>query len=160
MGINNVYFDSMVGQVCPLGLPPGKANAADTEAAFLDLHLSISSGVLSAGIGGGRDGFGFGFVSFPFLDGGVPRSASCGVCVSQLSRFAGASGYVADFGTRGGLLTQRLLERGSRCRRLRRAFSGFYRRYCGLASGFQIGLGSLLRRGLSGLVSVVARCGG
>ena len=83
------------------------------------------------------------------MGGGVPRSASCGVCVSRLIRFAGASGCVADFNARGGLLTRRLLGQGCRCRRLRRAFSKFYRRCCGLVSGFQVGLESLLRRGLS-----------
>ena len=83
------------------------------------------------------------------MDGGVPRSASCGVCVSRLVRFAGASGCVAGFNTRNKLLTQRLLKQGYLCRGLRRAFSEFCGRYCGLVSGFQVGLGSLLRRGLS-----------
>ena len=41
--------------------------------------------------------FGFEVVSFPFLDGGVSRSASCGVCVSRLICFAGVSGCDADF---------------------------------------------------------------
>ena len=66
--------------------------------------------------------FGFEVVSFPFLDGGVPGSASCKVCVSRLICFAGASGCVADFGARSGLLTQRLLEQGCRCRGLHWTF--------------------------------------
>ena len=37
-------------------------------------------------------------------------------------------------------------ELGCRCRRLRRAFSGFCRRHC----GFGVGLGALLHQGLSG----------
>ena len=45
---------------------------------------------------------------FPFLDGDVPRSASCGVCVSRLVRYAGSSGCVACFGTRNELLAQKL----------------------------------------------------
>ena len=39
LGINNVCFDGVVGQVCPSGLRLGGANASDAEAAFLDLHL-------------------------------------------------------------------------------------------------------------------------
>ena len=93
--------------------------------------------------------FGFGVVGFPFLDGDIPRSASCGVYISRLVRFAGASGCVAAFGACGGLLTRRLLGRGCRCRWLRKTFSKFYRRYCGLVSKFQVGLESLLRQGLS-----------
>ena len=82
---------------------------------------------------------------FPFLGGGVPRSASCGVCVSRFVRFAGASGCVAGFNTRGGLLARRLLGQGYWCRRLRRAISGF----CGLVSEFRVGLESLLCHGFS-----------
>ena len=149
LNINNVCFENVVGRVCPSGLQLGRAGASDTEAAFLDLHLSISNGIVSAKIYDKRDDFDFGVVDFPFLDGGVPRSASYGVYVSQLIRFAGASGCVAGFSARGGLLTRRLLGQGCRCHRLRRAFSKFYRRCFGLVSGFQVGLESLLRRGLS-----------
>ena len=45
-------------------------------------NLSISNGVVSAEICDKRDDFIFEIVNFPFLDGDVPRSASCGVCVS------------------------------------------------------------------------------
>ena len=41
LNINNVYFDNMVIQIYHLELQPNKANTSDTEAAFLDLHLSI-----------------------------------------------------------------------------------------------------------------------
>ena len=150
LGVGGVCFDSMVGQICPSGLRLGGASASGAGAAFLDLRLSVSGGVVSAKICDRRGGFDFEVVNFPFLDGDVPRSASCGVCVSRLVRFARASGCVAGFGARGGLLARRLLKQGCRCRRLREAFSGFYGRYYDLISGFQVGLGSLLRRGLSG----------
>ena len=41
LNINNFYFDNMVSQIYPLELKLNKANASDTEATFLDLHLSI-----------------------------------------------------------------------------------------------------------------------
>ena len=41
LNINNFYFDYMVSQIYPLELKLNKANASDTEATFLDLHLSI-----------------------------------------------------------------------------------------------------------------------
>ena len=123
LDIGNVCFDGMVGQMCPSGLRLGRAGASGAEAAFLDLRLSVSGGVVSAKVCDRRGDFDFGVVNFPFLDGGVPRSASCGVCVSRLVRFAGASGCVVGFGARGGLLTRKLLEQGCRCHRLRKAFS-------------------------------------
>ena len=43
LNINNVYFDNMVSQIYPSELHLNKTNNSDTEAAFLDLHLSISN---------------------------------------------------------------------------------------------------------------------
>ena len=62
---------------------------SDTEASFLDLHLSISDGFVQSKIYDKRDDFDFHIVNFPFLDGDVPRSTSYGVYSSQVIRFAG-----------------------------------------------------------------------
>ena len=74
--IINVYFDNMVSQIYPLELQLNKNNASDTEAAFLDLHLSISNDIVSTKIYDKRDDFDFEIVNYPFLDGDVPRSTS------------------------------------------------------------------------------------
>ena len=111
LNINNVYLDNMVSQIYPSEL---KLNASETEAAFLDLHLSISYDIVSTKIYDKRDDFDFEIVNFPFLDGDVPGSTSYGVYISQLIHFARASSYVADFNTRNKLLTQKLLEQGYR----------------------------------------------
>ena len=123
-------------------------DASDTEAAFLDLHLSISNDIVSTKIYDKRDDFDFEIVNFPFLDGDVPHSTSYGVYISHLIRFARASSYVADFNTRNKLLTQKLLKQGYQYHKLRKTFSKFYRRYYDLISKFQFGLKSLLRQGL------------
>ena len=65
--INNVYFDNMVSQVYPSELQLNKANTSDTEAAFLDLHLSISNDTVSTKIYDKRDGFDFENCQFPIL---------------------------------------------------------------------------------------------
>ena len=111
LNINNVYFDNMVSQIYPLELQLNKANASDTEAAFFDLHLSISNDIVSTKIYDKRDDFDFEIVNFPFLDGDVPRSTSYGVYISQLIRFARASSYVADFNTRKKLLLRNFLNK-------------------------------------------------
>ena len=78
----------MVNQIDPPELQFNKANTSDTEAPFLDLHLSISNGFVSSQIYGKRDDFDFDIVNFPFLDGDVPRRPFNGVYTSQLIRFA------------------------------------------------------------------------
>ena len=79
LNINNVYFDNMVGQIYISELKLNKSNTSDKEAAFLDLHLSISNDIVSTKIYDKRDDFYFYIVNFPFLDGDVPRSTSNGV---------------------------------------------------------------------------------
>ena len=95
----------MVNQIHPSELQLNKANTSDTEAPFLDLHLSISNGFVSSKIYDKRDDFDFDIVNFPFLDGDVPRRPSYGVYISQLIRFARVCSYVDDFNTRNKCLT-------------------------------------------------------
>ena len=146
LNINNVKFDNMVSQIYPSEL---QLNKVDTEAAFLDLHLSISNDIVSTKIYDKRDDFDFEIVNLPFLDGDVLRSTSYGVYISQLIRFARTSSYVAEINTRNKLLTQKLLKQGYWYHKLLKPFSKFYRRYYDLISKFQVGLKSLLCQGLS-----------
>ena len=117
-----VYFDNMVGQIYPSELQLNKANTSDTDAIFLDLHLSISILMI---LFLKRDDFNFEIFNFPFLDGRVPRSATYGVCISQLIRFARASSYVTDFNTRNKLLTQKLLNMAIRIINFAKHFLNF-----------------------------------
>ena len=64
--IHNVYFDNMVSQIYPSEFQLYKVNTSDTEAAFLDLHLSISNDTVSTKIYDKRDDFDFEIVNFPF----------------------------------------------------------------------------------------------
>ena len=142
----------MVSQIYPPELTLNKANTSDTEAAFLNLHSSISNDFVSTKIYDKRDDFvsipdlctltyfDFEIVNFLFLDGDVLHSTSYGVCMSQLIRFARVSNHVADFNTGYKLLTQKLLKQDYWYHKLRKTFSKFYRRYYDLISKFQIGL--------------------
>ena len=66
LNINNVYFDNMFSQIYPSELQLNKANTSDTEAAILNLHLSISNDIDSTIIYDKRDDFDFEIVNFPF----------------------------------------------------------------------------------------------
>ena len=44
LNIDNNFFDSMVNHIYPSELQLNKTNMSDTEASFLNLHLSISNG--------------------------------------------------------------------------------------------------------------------
>ena len=117
----------MVNQIYPSELQLNKAYTSDTEAPFLDLHLSISNGFVSSKFYDKRGDFNFDTVNFPFLDGDVQRHPSYGVYISQLIRFARVSSHVDDFNTRNKCLTPKLLKQGYRYHKLRKDFSKFYR---------------------------------
>ena len=132
----------MVSRIYPPELQLNKAYTADTEAPFLDLHLSIPKRFISSKIYDKRDDFDFDMiVNFPFLDGDVPRSTSYGVYISQLIRFARVSSHVADFNSYNKSLIVKLLQQGYRPRyhELRKTFSKCYRRHYELVSKFNVG---------------------
>ena len=64
----------MISQIYPSELQLNQANTSDTEAPFLDLHLSISNDIVSTKIYDKRDDFDFELVIFPFLNSDVPLS--------------------------------------------------------------------------------------
>ena len=45
--IDNRYFEGMVNQIYPHELRWNKTNASDTEAPFLNLHISVYNGFVS-----------------------------------------------------------------------------------------------------------------
>ena len=147
LNIDNNFFDSMVNRIYPSELQLNKANVSDTEASFLDLHLSISDGFAKAKIYDKRDDFDI--VNFPFLDGDVLCSTSYGVYISQLIRFARVSSHVDKFSTHNKVLTATLLRQGYRYHKIRTALSKFYRRLFDIVSKYNVGLKTLLLRGLS-----------
>ena len=147
LNIDNDFFDSMVNRIYPSELQLNKANVSDTEASFLELHLSISDGFVKTKIYDKRDDFDI--VNFPFLYGDVPRSTSYGVYISQLIQFARVSSHVDDFNTRNKVLTAKLLRQGYKYHKLRKAFSKFYRRHLDIVSKYNVGLKTLLLQGLS-----------
>ena len=149
MNIDNPYFEGIVNQIYPTELQLNKANISDTEAPFLDLHLSVENGFVSSKIYNKRDDFDFHIVNFQFLDGYVPRRASYGVYISQLIRFARFCNHVTDFDDRNKCLTAKLLQQGYRYHKLRKTFSKFYRRQYELISKYNVGLKTLLNEGLS-----------
>ena len=113
----------MVRRIYPAELQLNKANASDTEAAFL--NLSIHNDIVSTIIYDKRDDFNFDIVNFPLLDGDVRQRPSYGVYISQLISLARASSHVTDFNKRNTFLTAKLLKQGYRYHKLRKAFSNF-----------------------------------
>ena len=81
LNIDNIHFEQMVHRIYPKELQLNKANASDTEAAFLDVNLSIHNDTVSKKVYDKWDDFDIDIVNFPFLDDDVPRRPSYGVYI-------------------------------------------------------------------------------
>ena len=71
------------------------------------------------------------------------------VATYRYIRFARVSSHVDDFNTRNKVLTAKLPRHRYRYHKLRKAFSKFYRRHFDIVSKYNVGLKTLLLRGLS-----------
>ena len=88
-----------------------------------------------------------------YLDGDVPPSPSYSVYyISKLICFARVCSYVDDFNNRNLFLTAKLLKKGYRYHKIRKAFSKFYHRHSELIVKYKIGLKTLLHHGISELI--------
>ena len=83
MNIDNPFFERMVTQIYSKVLQLNKANSTNTEAAFLDLHLSIPNGFVSSKIYDKHGDFDFYILNSLCLDGDVPHAPSYDVYVSH-----------------------------------------------------------------------------
>ena len=148
LNIDNPYFEGMVNRIYPPELQLNKANTSDTEAPFLDLHLSISNGFVSSKTYDKRDDFDFDVVNFLFWMVTFPVLSLTGFTFLNLFGLL-KSNHVADFNVRNKSLTAKLLQQGYRYHKLRKTFSEFYRRHYELVSKFNVGLKTLLHQSLS-----------
>jgi len=110
--LDNTLFQANMTAICPEEFVFLRSNGTDGRATFLDLDIQVHSLHCAVGVYGGRDGFGFGVVGFPGLDGGILVGPSCGTCLSRLIGFAGVCGRVKDFNDRDSIISRRLLGRG------------------------------------------------
>ena len=82
LNIDNIHFEHMVHRIYPAELQLYKANASDTETAFLDSNLAFHIYIVSTKIYDKRDDFNFDVVNFPFLNCDVPQRPSYGIYTS------------------------------------------------------------------------------
>ena len=129
LNIDTIHFEHIVHIIYPAELQLNKANASDTEAAFLDLDLSIHNDIVSTKIYVKRDDFNFYIVNFPFLEGDVPQRPSYGIYISQLIRFARASSHVTDLNNWNKFELPNFLSKAIGIINSANRFSIFYRRH-------------------------------
>ena len=149
LNIGNPYFEGMVNQIYPPELQLNKANISDTEAPFLDLHLSVANGFVSSKIYDKRDDFDFDIVIFPFL------MVTFLVVLLMVYTFRNLLGLLESAimlqtsTLEINVKRQNFSNRAIGYHKLRKTFSKFYRRHYELFTKYNVGLKTLFSEGLS-----------
>ena len=147
LNIDNIHFEHMVHRIYPAELQLNKANASDTEAAFLDLNLSIHNDiVLQKYMIKGMILILILLISRSLM--AMSLNVPLMVYIYQLICFARASSHVTDLNNRNKFLNAKLLKQGYRYHKLRKAFSKFYRRHFELIEKYHIILKKLMQQGI------------
>ena len=113
LSINNSRFAEFLPLIYPPELKVKETTDTTSSASFFNLYLEFDdSGQLSTKIYDKRDDFNFKIINLPNMCSNIPASPVYGVYISQLIRYARASGNYSDFLKRHLHLRNRLLDQG------------------------------------------------
>ena len=116
LSINNSRFAEFLPLIYPPELEVKETTDKASSASFLDLYLEFDdSGQLSTNIYDKWDDFNCKIINFPNMCSNIPASPAYGVYISQLIRYARASGNYSDFLKRHFNLRNRLLSMRRSC---------------------------------------------
>ena len=106
-----------------------KTNISVCKSTFLDLSISIYRGKFLVKLFDKRRDYSFDVISFPFLDGNIPKGPSYGVFISQLVRYARVNNSYSSFIVDCKLLVSKLVNQHFDPAALRKRFEVFVDRY-------------------------------
>ena len=85
---DNGYLESCIANIYPVEMIVNKTNISVSKSNFLDMTISIYRGKFYFSLYDKRNDYDFDVISFPFLNGNIPKGQSYGVFISQLVRYA------------------------------------------------------------------------
>ena len=101
-------------------------NVSPRKCNYLDLCISVYRGKFRVTLYDKRKDYSFNVISYPFLDGNIPKNLSYGVFISQLVRFANINTTVEGFYSNICDLVKKLVNQGFDPAALRKKFLKFY----------------------------------
>lgn len=106
-----------------------KTNISKCKSNFLDLSISIYQGKFVFKLYDKRADYNFQVISYPFLDGNIPKGPTYGVFISQLVRFAHVNSTLNGFLNNAQDLVRKLTNQHFDVAALRNKFKVFVERY-------------------------------
>ena len=123
------YLESVISLIYPSEMIVTKTNISVCKSTFLDLSISIYRGKFLVKLFDKRRDYSFDVISFPFLDGNIPKGPSYGVFISQLVRYARVNNSYSSFIVDCKLLVSKLVNQHFDPAALRKRFEVFVDRY-------------------------------
>ena len=90
-------FGKILSNIYPQEMIINNTNISNCKTTFLDLAISIYRGEFVIGLYDKKKDYSFNVISYPFLDGNIPKSQSYGIFVSQLVRFCKVNNTFTGF---------------------------------------------------------------
>ena len=123
------FLESVISLIYPPEMTVTKTNISVCKSTFLDLSISIYRGKFLVKLYDKRRDYSFEVISFPFLDGNVPKAPSYGVLISQLVRYARINNSYNSFISDCRFLVEKLDSQHFGPAALRKRFEVFVDRY-------------------------------
>ena len=120
-------LDSVLSDIYPPEMIVNNTNISAHKCCYLDLNISIFQGKFRYTLYDKRKDYDFNVISYPFLDGNIPKNLSYGVFASQLIRMAKVNSTLKGFKDCILQLVSKLVKQGFKLAALRNKFVKFYK---------------------------------
>ena len=138
LSFNNKRFNEFISNIYIKELTISETTESISVASYLDLPFTRDeNNNITTKLYDQRDAFGFHIANFPFMSSTTPSAPACGVCVSQVIRYARCCSNYSDFLSRHRALVTRLLSQGYKINRLSNTFKKFYGRHTDLVGQYK-----------------------
>ena len=123
------FLESVLSLIYPPEMVVNKTNISVCKSTFLDLQISIYRGKFLVKLYDKRRDYSFEVISYPFLDGNVPKGPSYGILISQLVRLARINSSYSSFISDCKFLVRKLINQHFDPAALRKRFEMFVDKY-------------------------------
>ena len=122
---DNNYFYSIFEDIYPVEMVLKKTNLSPQKVNFLDVTISIYQGKFKYEYYDKRNDFNFNVISFPFMNGNLPKTQMHVLFISQLIRYCNTNSTFSSFIKCSNKLYKKLITQGFEPERLQKNFKIF-----------------------------------
>ena len=133
MALNDLgLLGEVLGDIYPPEMVVNNTNVSPCKSTYLDLNISLYRGKFTCCLYDKRKDFSFDVITYPFLDGNIPKAQTYGIFISQLVRFCTVNSTLKGFLGDTKDLVNKLVKQHFDIAALRNKFNKFYKNYYNL----------------------------